>query len=472
VTGVTGARAHLPIGLEKFIRRVRRATGKPLSVGFGISSTEQVQAVAGIADGVVVGSAFMNAIDEASRMWIEGERKAVPPGGNIGAFGGCYIPETLVEAHRGLEEAYAAAKADPGFREELAWYRREYIGGPTSLHHAKSLSEEMGGAQIWLKREEMAHTGAQEINNAMAQALLAKRVGKTRVVAATGSGQHGVATATACALLGMECTVFMGAVDCQRQKLNLVKMKILGAQVVPLEQGGRKLKDAINEAMRHCVATVADTYFLVSSTVAPHPFPTMVREFQSVVGEEALSQVVEQAGRLPDYVVAGVGEGSDAIGMFDAFLKDGSNAGHVRLVGVEAGGKGNSFQSATALTKGSPGVLHGTRTYILQDEHGQISDTHSIAAGLDYPGVGPEHSRLKESGRAEYVAVDDAHAIEALQLLARTEGIISALEPAHAVYHAMQLAKGLPPDKIVLVNLSGRGDKDMETVAAYLGEAI
>ncbi|CAM9420342.1 unnamed protein product, partial [Ectocarpus fasciculatus] len=403
LTGVTGARAHLPTGLEKFIRRVRRATSKPLSVGFGISSTEQVQAVASIADGVVVGSAFMNVIDEAYRKRMEREQRGVLPGRRIEAFGGCYIPETLVEAHRGLEEAYAAANADPGFREELVRYRREYIGGPTPLHHAKRLSEEVGGAQIWLKREEMAHTGAQDINNAVAQALLAKRVGLSRVVAATGSGQHGVATATACALLGMECTVYMGAVDCQRQKLNLVKMKILGAQVVSVEQGCRKLKDAINEAMRHCVANVADTYFLVSSTVAPHPFPTIVRDFQSVVGEEALqtfSGVVEQAGRLPDYVVAGVGEGSDAIGMFDPFLRPENHAGHVRLVGIEAGGKGNSFQSAAALTRGSPGVLHGTRTYILQDEHGQISDTHSIAAGLDYPGVGPEHSLQKDSGRA------------------------------------------------------------------------
>ncbi|CAM9828625.1 unnamed protein product, partial [Ectocarpus fasciculatus] len=471
VAGVTGARSGLPADLKDFVGRVRAATDKPLSVGFGISSKEQVQEVAGIADGVVVGSAFMNAVDEVAadapaseiaahlKKFTEGLKAGITSaemsfehtgeqglayegkdvsGGYFGDFGGRYIPETLVEAHRELEEAYEAAKADPAFHEEVAWYRREYIGGPTPMYHAKRLTEEMGGAQIWLKREELSHTGAHKINNAVGQALLAKRIGKNRIIAETGAGQHGVATATVCALLGMECIIYMGAVDCERQKLNVFRMKMLGAKVVPVESGSRTLKDAINEAMRDWVTNVVDTHYLIGSAIGPHPFPTIVRDFQAVIGKEARSQIVEMAGKLPDYVVACVGGGSNAIGMFHPFVGD-VDAGDVKLVGVEAGGKGMDALNSATLTQGSPGVLHGTRTYLLQDKDGQIPETHSISAGLDYPGVGPEHSWLKDSGRAEYAAVTDVQALEALQLLARTEGLISALEPSHAVYHAMQV---------------------------------
>eukprot|EP00904_Undaria_pinnatifida_P001388 jgi/Undpi1/1124/HiC_scaffold_10.g04586.m1 len=504
VAGVTGARTGLPPKLKAFVERVRTATDKPLSVGFGVSSLEHVKEVAAMADGVVVGSAFMNAIMEmpadapvseiaahlskftaglkagitqtemsfthTGKEGLEYKGKDVS-GGYFGDFGGRYIPETLVEAHRELEEAYEAAQADPKFHEEVAWYRREYIGGPTPMYHAKRLSKEMGGAQIWLKREELAHTGAHKINNAVGQALLAKRIGKNRIIAETGAGQHGVATATVCALLGMECIIYMGAVDCERQKLNVFRMKMLGAKVVPVESGSRTLKDAINEAMRDWVTNVEDTHYLIGSAIGPHPFPTIVRDLQAVIGKEARSQMLDMAGRLPDYVVACVGGGSNAIGMFHPFVGDVDN-GDVKLVGVEAGGKGMDALNSATLTQGSPGVLHGTRTYLLQDADGQIPETHSISAGLDYPGVGPEHSWLKDSGRAEYAAVTDVQALEALQLLARTEGLISALEPSHAVYHALQVAKGLSSDKIVLVNLCGRGDKDMHTVAKYLGEDV
>jgi tryptophan synthase beta subunit len=382
----------------------------------------------------------------------------------FGEFGGRFIPETLVEAHRELEEAYASAQADPAFHEEVDWYRKQYIGGPTPMYFAKRLTETCGGAQIWLKREELAHTGAHKINNAVGQALLAKRIGKNRIIAETGAGQHGVATATVCALLGMDCTVYMGEVDCERQKLNVFRMNMLGAKVVPVKSGSRTLKDAINEAMRDWVTNVRDTHYLIGSAIGPYPFPTIVRDFQSVIGKEARAQILERAGRLPDYVVACVGGGSNAIGMFHPFIKDVEN-GDVKLVGVEAGGEGMSALNSATLTMGSPGVLHGTRTYLLQDSDGQIPETHSISAGLDYPGVGPEHAWLKDSGRAEYFAVTDVQALEGLQTLARTEGLISALEPSHAIYQAMQLAKSLPKDKIVLVNLCGRGDKDMHTVA-------
>ncbi|CAM9510696.1 unnamed protein product, partial [Phaeothamnion confervicola] len=367
-----------------------------------------------------------------------------------------------------LEAAYAEAQADPAFHEEVAWYRKMYIGGPTVLYHAKRLTELMGGAQIWLKREELAHTGAHKINNAVGQALLAKRIGKNRIIAETGAGQHGVATATVCALLGMDCTVYMGAVDCERQKLNVFRMKMLGAKVVPVTSGSQTLKDAINEAMRDWVTNVRDTHYLIGSAIGPHPFPTIVRDFQSVIGKEARAQMLEQAGALPDYVVACVGGGSNAIGMFHPFLAD-VEAGAVKLVGVEAGGEGMDAMNSATLTMGRPGVLHGTRTYLLQDADGQIPETHSISAGLDYPGVGPEHAWLKDSGRAEYVAVTDQQALEGLTTLAKTEGLIPALEPSHAIYHAMQMAKKLPKDKIVLVNLCGRGDKDMHTVAKAMG---
>ncbi|KAG5180854.1 tryptophan synthase [Tribonema minus] len=506
VTGVTGARTGLPDDLKQFVARIRSKTDKPLAVGFGISQPEHVNGVAELADGVVCGSAIMNAIDKISpdassadkRAHIKAFTQSLTQGlkdgqmsythtgaeetsdayaaadmkaAYFGAFGGRYIPETLVEAHRELEQAYAEAQADPKFHEEIAWYRKEYIGGPTVMYHAKRLSEQLGGAQIWLKREELAHTGAHKINNAVGQALLAKRIGKKRIIAETGAGQHGVATATVCALLGMECIVYMGEVDCERQKLNVFRMNMLGAKVVPVTSGSRTLKDAINEAMRDWVTNVRDTHYLIGSAIGPHPFPTIVRDFQSVIGKESREQMLEKTGRLPDYVIACVGGGSNAIGMFHPFVKD-VEEGSVKLIGVEAGGEGMDALNSATLTMGKPGVLHGTRTYLLQDKDGQIPETHSISAGLDYPGVGPEHAWLKDSGRADYVAVTDKQALEGLQTLARTEGLISALEPSHAIYHGMQLAKTLPKDKIVLINMCGRGDKDMHTVAKYLGVQV
>ncbi|CAM9706380.1 unnamed protein product, partial [Scytosiphon promiscuus] len=437
VAGVTGARSHLPPDLERFLARVRAATDKPLSVGFGISSAEQVKQVAAIADGVVVGSAFMNAIDERNEAPTAGGPSRVDAG-YFGSFGGSYIPETVVQAHRALMDAYSAAMADPKFHEELTWYRQEYTGGPTPLHYAKRLTAANGGAQIWLKREEAAHTGGNRINSAIGQALLAKRVGLNRIVSATGSGQQGVAAATACALFGMESIIYMGAVDCERQDLNVLKMKTLGAKVVPVHSGGRKLKDAMNEAMRDCVTNVADTFYMAGSAVGSHPFPTIVRDLQSVVGREARSQIIERTGTLPDFIVACVGGGGSAIGIFHPFMQD-VDAGHVKLVGVEAGGSGTRNPvSAASLTRGSPGILHGTRSYLLQNENGQVDQTHSVAAGLDYPGVGPEHAWLKHTGRAEYVAVKDEHAVAAVKLLARTEGLIAGLEPAHGIHHAME----------------------------------
>ncbi|CAM9331807.1 unnamed protein product [Chrysoparadoxa australica] len=517
VTGVTGARTGLPTDLKDFVARIRKSTDKPLAVGFGISTPEQVRDVAALADGVVVGSAIMNAVDRVPANAPIAEKAANlkdftanltsllkdnhlaykhngTPGAKFpevdtsasyfGDFGGRYIPETLVEAHRELEEAYESARNDPEFQKQVDWYRKEYIGGPTPIYHAKRLSEKMGGAQIWFKREELAHTGAHKINNAVGQALLAKRIGKNRIIAETGAGQHGVATATVCALLGMDCTVYMGAVDCERQKLNVFRMKMLGAKVVPVQSGSKTLKDAINEAMRDWVTNVRDTHYLIGSAIGPHPFPVIVRDLQAVIGREAREQILEKAGRLPDYVIACVGGGSNAIGMFHNFVPD-AEAGTLKLIGVEAGGKGMDALNSATLTKGSPGVLHGTRTYLLQDNDGQIPETHSISAGLDYPGVGPEHAWLKDTGRAEYVAVTDDQALEALTTLAQCEGLISALEPSHAIYHAMQLAKTLPKDKvhpassllaitpqIVMANLCGRGDKDMHTVAKYMNVNI
>mmetsp|Transcript_4399 Transcript_4399/g.12780 ORF Transcript_4399/g.12780 Transcript_4399/m.12780 type:complete len:363 (+) Transcript_4399:1-1089(+) len=344
--------------------------------------------------------------------------------------------------------------------------RSRYIGGPTPMYFAKRLTAEMGGAQIWMKREELAHTGAHKINNAIGQALLAKRLGKKRIIAETGAGQHGVATATVCALMGLECVVYMGAEDVRRQSLNVFRMKVLGAKVHPVDSGAKTLKDAINEAMRDWVTNVGTTHYLIGSAIGPHPFPTIVRDFQAVIGKEARAQILADTGRLPDYVVACVGGGSNAIGMFHPFVGDKS----VKLVGVEAGGDGvDTDRHSATLAAGTPGVLHGTRTYLLQNKMGQITETHSISAGLDYPGVGPEHAWLKDSLRAEYVAVTDKQALEGFQTLCRTEGIIPALEPSHALYHTMQLAKGLPKDKIVLLNLCGRGDKDMHTVAHAMG---
>ena len=387
----------------------------------------------------------------------------------FGEFGGRYVPEVLVAAHEDLEAAYAAARRDPAFGEELADLGRHYVGRPTPLYLAERLTAEVGGARIWLKREDLAHTGAHKINNALGQALLAKRLGKPRIIAETGAGQHGVAAATVCAMMGLECVVYMGTEDIRRQSLNVFRMKILGAEVVPVDSGSRTLKDAINEAMRDWVTNVRTTHYLIGSAIGPHPFPTMVRDFQSVIGREAREQMLEQAGRLPDVAVACVGGGSNAIGLFHPLLDD-----PVRLVGVEAAGEGLAApgRNAATLVAGSPGVLHGSRTYLLQDEAGQILDTHSISAGLDYPGVGPEHSWLKTSERAEYIAADDAEALEGFQRLTRSEGIIPALEPAHAIQPAIRLAQELGEGGDVLIGLSGRGDKDMHTVAEALGVTL
>jgi len=380
--------------------------------------------------------------------------------GYFGQYGGRFVPETLVAPIEELTAGYLAARDDAGFREELCGLLRHYVGRPTALYEATRLSAHAGGGRIFLKREDLCHTGAHKINNALGQALLAKRMGKTRVVAETGAGQHGVATATACARLGLACDVYMGTEDMRRQALNVVRMELLGATVRPVDAGSRTLKDAINEAMRDWVANVADTYYLLGSALGPHPYPLMVREFQSIIGAEARRQIVEQAGRLPDAVVACVGGGSNAIGIFDAFIDD---AG-VRLIGVEAGGDAiTAGHHAARFAGGSTGVLQGTRTFVLQDAAGNIEATHSISAGLDYAAVGPEHAWLRERGRTEYVHASDAQALEGFQLLAREEGILPALESSHAIAHAVEVARGLP-DGVVLVNLSGRGDKDVQSV--------
>ena len=386
----------------------------------------------------------------------------------FGEFGGRYIPETLVGAHEALEAAYDEARRDPAFQAELDHLLKHYVGRATPLYFAEHLTKECGGARIWLKREDLAHTGAHKINNALGQALLAKRLGKPRIIAETGAGQHGVATATVCAMLGFECAVYMGSEDIQRQSLNVFRMKMLGAEVISVDSGSKTLKDAINEAMRDWVTNVRNTHYIIGSAIGPHPYPVMVRDFQSVIGKEARGQMLEQAGKLADVAIACVGGGSNAIGLFHPLIDD-----PTRLIGVEAGGSGvGSGKHSATLVAGRPGVLHGTKTYLLQDLNGQILETHSISAGLDYPGVGPEHSWLKTSERAEYVAVDDQQALEGFQALTRTEGIIPALEPSHAIYHAIQVAKTMRPDQDVLVGLSGRGDKDMHTVAAALGVTL
>jgi tryptophan synthase beta chain len=385
--------------------------------------------------------------------------------GYFGEFGGRYVPETLVEPVEELERAYYAARDDASFRAELDTLLKHYVGRPTPVYEAKRLTARAGGARIFLKREDLTHTGAHKINNALGQALLAKRMGKRRIVAETGAGQHGVASATACALLGLECHVYMGTDDMARQALNVFRMRLLGAEVRGVEAGSRTLKDAINEAMRDWVTNVTDTYYLLGSVLGPHPYPLMVREFQSVIGREARVQIQEQAGRLPDAIVACVGGGSNAMGIFDAFVGDAS----VRLLGVEAGGEQIiRGRHAARFAGGSTGVLQGTRTFVLQDEDGNIELTHSISAGLDYAAVGPEHAWLRALGRAEYAYVTDAEALDAFQTLAKLEGILPALESSHAVAHAMKLAKELGPSAILLVNLSGRGDKDVNTVETCL----
>ena len=388
------------------------------------------------------------------------------PWGRYGAHGGRYVPETLMTALEELVSAYRAAREDAGFESQLSGYLSTYVGRPTPLYFAENLSRRLGGARIYLKREDLAHTGAHKINSALGQALLAVRMGKRRIIAETGAGQHGVATATACAMLGLECLVYMGEEDMRRQAINVYRMRLLGAEVRGVTSGSRTLKDAINEAIRDWVTNVRTTYYLLGSAVGPHPYPMMVRDFQSVIGEEARRQALEAEGRLPDYAVACVGGGSNSIGLFHPMLGDES----VRLVGVEAGGEGtDSTRHAATLVAGRPGVLHGAMSYLLQDEHGQVRETHSISAGLDYPGVGPEHSYLKDTGRAEYVAVTDSQALEGFHLLSTAEGIIPALEPAHAVYYVSRLAPTLPADAIVLMCLSGRGDKDVDTVMGLGG---
>ena len=383
--------------------------------------------------------------------------------GYFGRYGGRFVAETLVEPLRELAAAYDAARADPGFIEALDADLRDYVGRPSPVYFAERLSRENGGARILLKREDLNHTGAHKINNTVGQALLASRMGRTRIIAETGAGQHGVATATVAARLGLECVVYMGATDMARQRVNVERMELLGARVAPVESGSATLKDALNEAMRDWVANVHDTFYIIGTVAGPDPYPRMVRDFSAVVGREARAQVLERYGRLPDVVTACVGGGSNAIGIFHAFLDDPG----VRLVGAEAAGEGIAGgRHAASLSAGRPGVLHGNRTYVLCDDDGQVAETHSVSAGLDYPGVGPEHAFLKDAGRAEYVGVGDEEALEAFHRLARCEGIVPALESSHAVARALVLARELPRDGLVLCNLSGRGDKDLHTVMA------
>mmetsp|Transcript_36771 Transcript_36771/g.59422 ORF Transcript_36771/g.59422 Transcript_36771/m.59422 type:complete len:691 (+) Transcript_36771:97-2169(+) len=511
VTGITGERSSLPADLGDFVKRVRAHTSLPLAVGFGVSTKEHVDQISSMANGVVVGSAIAKQLDtngiDGVRKYIQsltvktngsskhtnGLANGLPNGltngvkeskakaeevvvatpdrlpSRFGIFGGQYVPETLMAALQELEDAYIAAKKDPSFFEELRSLQKHYVGRPTPLHLAKRLTEHAGGARIWIKREDLAHTGAHKINNTIGQVLLAKRLGKKRVVAETGAGQHGVASATVCALMGLDCHVYMGAEDVKRQSLNVFRMKVLGATVHPVTSGSATLKDAVNEAMRDWVTNVRSTYYLIGSAIGPHPFPTIVRDFQSVIGIESRQQMLDQAGKLPDAVLACVGGGSNAIGMFHPFIKD----ANVKLIGTEAGGHGvETGKHSAPLVAGKPGVLHGMMTYLMQDTDGQILETHSISAGLDYPGVGPEHCMLKSTGRADYVGVTDDETLEGLQALAKYEGIICALESAHAVYKGIQMAKTMNSDQDLLINLSGRGDKDMITVAKSLGHEL
>jgi tryptophan synthase beta chain len=386
--------------------------------------------------------------------------------GRFGAYGGRFVAETLMPLILEVEQAYTAAKADPAFQVELDAYLKDYVGRPSPLWFAERLTKVLGGAKVYFKRDELNHTGAHKINNCMGQILLARRMGKTRIIAETGAGQHGVATATVCALFGLPCTIYMGVTDVERQKPNVFRMKLLGAEVKPVASGAGTLKDAMNDALRDWVANVRDTYYLIGTVAGPHPYPAMVRDFQCVIGEEAKAQMQAAEGRLPDIAVAAIGGGSNAMGLFHPFLDDSS----VRLVGVEAAGHGlDTAFHAASLSGGRPGVLHGNMTYLLQNEDGQITEAHSISAGLDYPGIGPEHSWLHDIGRVEYVAATDHEALDAFQLCTRTEGIIPALEPAHALAHVAKIAPGLPKDTIIVMNLCGRGDKDIFTVAEALG---
>ena len=389
--------------------------------------------------------------------------------GHFGIFGGRYVAETLMPLVLELEKAYAAAKADPAFQSELDYLLEHYAGRPSPLYFAERLTRKLGGAKIYFKRDELNHTGSHKINNVLGQILLARRMGKTRVIAETGAGQHGVATATACALFDIPCVVFMGATDVDRQAPNVFRMKMLGAEVRAVSAGSATLKDAMNEAMRDWVATCETTFYCIGTVAGPHPYPAMVRDFQCVIGNEVRTQMIKAEGRLPDTLVACIGGGSNAMGLFHPFLDDPG----VRIVGVEAGGHGvETGEHAASLTGGRPGILHGNLTYLLQDKEGQITEAHSISAGLDYPGIGPEHSWLKESGRVEYVSATDNEALEAFQMLCRLEGIIPALEPAHALAHVTRLAPTLPKDNLLVMNLCGRGDKDVPQVAERLGMKI
>ncbi len=389
--------------------------------------------------------------------------------GHFGAYGGTFVSETLIEPLRELEAAYDRFRGDTQFIAELQKDYRHYVGRPSPIYEAERLSRHVGGARILLKREDLNHTGAHKINNTVGQAMLAKRMGKTRIIAETGAGQHGVASATVAARLGLKCVVYMGAVDIERQAINVFRMKLLGAEVVPVHSGSKTLKDALNEAMRDWVTNVRDTFYIIGTVAGPSPYPRMVRDFNAVVGREARAQMLEEYGRLPDAITACVGGGSNAIGIFHAFLNDRS----VALWGAEAAGEGiASGKHAASLVAGRPGVLHGNRTYVICDDDGQITETHSISAGLDYPGVGPEHAFLKDSGRANYVGVTDAECMEAFHLLARTEGILAALESSHAIAQGMKLARDLPKESLVLVNLSGRGDKDIYTIAQREGISL
>ena len=385
--------------------------------------------------------------------------------GHFGQFGGRYVAETLMPLILDLEREYKAAKIDPAFHAEFEDLLEHYVGRPSPLYFAPRLTEELGGAQVWFKRDELNHTGAHKINNCIGQILLAIRMGKTRIIAETGAGQHGVATATVCARFGLPCTIFMGATDVARQAPNVFRMKLLGATVVPVTAGAGTLKDAMNEALRDWVANVHDTFYIIGTAAGPHPYPELVRDFQSVIGREARAQLLSRTGRLPDLLVAAIGGGSNAIGLFHPFLDDAS----VKMLGVEAAGYGLDKEHAASLAGGRPGILHGNKTYLLQDEDGQILEGHSISAGLDYPGIGPEHAWLKESGRVDYTSVTDFEAMDGFQLLCRTEGIIPALEPAHAIAAVAKVAPTMDKDQIIIANLCGRGDKDIFTVAERLG---
>ncbi|KAF9484694.1 bifunctional tryptophan synthase TRP1 [Pholiota conissans] len=503
--GTTGSsvQGQMNNALPDIISRIRQYTDVPLAVGFGVATRAHFETVADAgADGVVIGSRLVHVIktsppneiaknvevycreislkgdparvrsSAASRVTSPGakspspavttENNVLPP--RFGQFGGQYVPEALVDCLAELEAAHKSAMADPKFHEELKSHFG-YINRPSQIYLAKNLTEDAGGANIWLKREDLNHTGSHKINNAMGQILIARRLGKTRIIAETGAGQHGVATATACAKFGMECVIYMGSEDVRRQALNVFRIEMLGAKVVPVTSGSCTLKDAVNEAFRDWVTNLSTTHYLVGSAIGPHPFPTIVRDFQKVIGEEIKAQIQAARGKLPDVVVACVGGGSNSIGTFYDFIGDKS----VRLVGVEAGGEGTDGDRHSAtLSMGQPGVLHGVRTYVLQSKTGQIVETHSISAGLDYPGVGPEHAWLKDSGRAEYVVATDEEALRGFRMLTQREGIIPALESSHAIWEAVKIAKTLPKDNDIVVCLSGRGDKDVEQISQLL----